>query len=74
MWGRCVAGPSASISARDFFELAAAAILMFGFQSGAALATVVCGLIDVQAMQTIVSVENCKGGYEGRPIDGQSVM
>jgi ACR3 family arsenite efflux pump ArsB len=54
--------------------LAAAAILMFGFQSGAALATVVCGLIDVQAMRTIVSVENCKGGYEGRPIDGQSVM
>ena len=38
----CVAGPSALIGASNFFELAvAAAISLFGFQSGAALATVV---------------------------------
>jgi len=47
----CVAGPSALIGASNFFELAvAAAISLFGFQSGAALATVVGVLIEVPVM------------------------
>jgi arsenite transporter len=46
---RCVAGPSALIGTSDFFELAvAAAISLFGFESGAALATVVGVLIEVR--------------------------
>jgi len=55
----CVAGPSALIGASNFFELAvAAAISLFGFQSGAALATVVGVLIEVPVMLSIVSVVN----------------
>ncbi len=47
----CVAGPSALIGASNFFELAVAtAIVLFGFQSGAALATVVGVLIEVPVM------------------------
>lgn len=63
----CVAGPSALIGASNFFELAvAAAISLFGFQSGAALATVVGVLIEVPAMLTVVWVVNrSKGWYEG---------
>jgi ACR3 family arsenite transporter len=62
----CVAGPSALIGASNFFELAVAtAIALFGFQSGAALATVVGVLIEVPVMLTVVwIVNNSKGWYE----------
>jgi len=62
----CVAGPSALIGASNFFELAvAAAISLFGFQSGAALATVVGVLIEVPVMLSVVwIVNNTKGWYE----------
>ena len=53
----CVAGPSALIGASNFFELAVAtAISLFGFQSGAALATVVGVLIEVPVMLAVVSI------------------
>ena len=55
----CVAGPSALIGASNFFELAVAtAIVVFGFQSGAALATVVGVLVEVPVMLTVVSIVN----------------
>ncbi len=55
----CVAGPSALIGASNFFELAvAAAISLFGLQSGAALATVVGVLIEVPVMLTLVALVN----------------
>ena len=62
----CVAGPSALIGASNFFELAvAAAISLFGFSSGAALATVVGVLIEVPVMLTVVALLNrAKGWYE----------
>jgi ACR3 family arsenite transporter len=62
----CVAGPSALIGASNFFELAvAAAISLFGFQSGAALATVVGVLIEVPVMLSVVAIVNrSKGWYE----------
>ncbi|MCB8882922.1 ACR3 family arsenite efflux transporter [Acidisoma cellulosilytica] len=62
----CIAGPSALIGASNFFELAvAAAISLFGFQSGAALATVVGVLIEVPVMLTVVWIVNrSKGWYE----------
>ena len=62
----CVAGPSALIGASNFFELAvAAAISLFGFQSGAALATVVGVLIEVPVMLAVVGVVNrSQGWYE----------
>lgn len=62
-----VACPSALIGASNFFELAvAAAISLFGFQSGAALATVVGVLIEVPVMLLVVSVVNrSKSWYEG---------
>ena len=65
----CVAGPSALIGASNFFELAvAAAISLFGFQSGAALATVVGVLIEVPVMLTVVwAVNRTKGWYEAAP-------
>ena len=54
-----VACPSALIGASNFFELAvAAAIGLFGFESGAALATVVGGLIEVPVMLAVVHVVN----------------
>jgi len=53
----CVAGPSALIGASNFFELAVAtAISLFGFQSGAALATVVGVLIEVPVMLSVVGI------------------
>lgn len=55
----CVAGPSALIGASNFFELAvAAAISLFGFKSGAALATVVGVLIEVPVMLSVVAIVN----------------
>jgi arsenite transporter len=62
----CIAGPSALIGASNFFELAvAAAISLFGFNSGAALATVVGVLIEVPVMLTVVwMVNRSKGWYE----------
>ncbi len=64
----CVAGPSALIGASNFFELAVAtAIAMFGFESGAALATVVGVLIEVPVMLLAVGVVNrSRGWYERR--------
>src|SRR4029079_19677323 len=61
-----VACPSALIGASNFFELAvAAALSLFGFQSGAALATVVGVLIEVPVMLLVVRVVNgSKGWYE----------
>jgi arsenite transporter len=62
----CVAGPSALIGASNFFELAVAtAIILFGFQSGAALATVVGVLIEVPVMLSVVRiVRRSRGWYE----------
>ncbi len=55
----CVAGPSSLIGASNFFELAVAtAISLFGFQSGAALATVVGVLIEVPVMLLVVNIVN----------------
>jgi len=63
-----VAGPSALIGASNFFELAvAAAISLFGFESGAALATVVGVLIEVPAMLLVVKVVNASRGWYERP-------
>jgi ACR3 family arsenite transporter len=61
-----IACPSALIGASNFFELAvAAAISLFGFQSGAALATVVGVLIEVPVMLLVVYiVNNSKNWYE----------
>ena len=61
-----VACPSALIGASNFFELAvAAAISLFGFHSGAALATVVGVLIEVPVMLLVVRVVNqTRGWYE----------
>lgn len=62
----CIAGPSALIGASNFFELAVAtAISLFGFSSGAALATVVGVLIEVPVMLSLVwIVNNTKDWYE----------
>jgi len=64
-----VACPSALIGASNFFELAvAAAISLFGFHSGAALATVVGVLIEVPVMLLVVRVVNAsRGWYEKQP-------
>jgi ACR3 family arsenite transporter len=59
-----VAGPSALIGASNFFELAvAAAISLFGFNSGAALATVVGVLIEVPVMLSVVKIVNASRGW-----------
>jgi ACR3 family arsenite transporter len=62
----CVAGPASLIGASNFFELAVAtAISLFGFHSGAALATVVGVLIEVPVMLLIVGIVNrSKNWYE----------
>jgi ACR3 family arsenite transporter len=63
----CVAGPSALIGASNFFELAvAAAISLFGFQSGAALATVVGVLIEVPVMLSVVRIVNASRSWYER--------
>ncbi|MGR9106155.1 MAG: ACR3 family arsenite efflux transporter [Gammaproteobacteria bacterium] len=55
----CVAGPSALIGASNFFELAVAtAVSLFGFESGAALATVVGVLVEVPVMLSVVRIVN----------------
>ena len=72
----CVAAPSALIGASNFFELAvAAAISLFGFSSGAALATVVGVLIEVPVMLSVVRIVNAtKGWYEaGASVRGRVV-
>ena len=62
----CVAAPSALIGASNFFELAVAtAISLFGFSSGAALATVVGVLVEVPVMLSVVRIVNrSRGWYE----------
>lgn len=62
----CVAGPSALIGASNFFELAVAtSISLFGFESGATLATVVGVLVEVPVMLSIVKIVNqTKNWYE----------
>lgn len=64
----CVAGPSALIGASNFFELAVAtAIALFGFNSGAALATVVGVLIEVPVMLSVVAIVNrSRNWYENQ--------
>ena len=64
-----VAGPSALIGASNFFELAvAAAISLFGFESGAALATVVGVLIEVPVMLLVVRIVNRTRPWYERPV------
>jgi len=62
----CVAAPSALIGASNFFELAVAtAIVLFGFDSGAALATVVGVLVEVPVMLSVVKIaNNTRAWYE----------
>ena len=66
----CVAGPAALIGASNFFELAvAAAISLFGLQSGAALATVVGVLVEVPVMLSVVAiVKRSRGWYERKAL------
>jgi ACR3 family arsenite transporter len=64
----CVGAPSALIGASNFFELAVAtAISLYGFQSGAALATVVGVLIEVPVMLLVVKIANRTQGWYNRP-------
>jgi ACR3 family arsenite transporter len=62
----CVAAPSALIGASNFFELAVAtAIVLFGVDSGAALATVVGVLVEVPVMLSVVRITNAtRAWYE----------
>jgi ACR3 family arsenite transporter len=72
----CVAGPSALIGASNFFELAvAAAISLFGFHSGAALAAVVGVLIEVPVMLSVVRIVNAsRDWYEsGQAVRGRAL-
>jgi ACR3 family arsenite transporter len=72
----CVAAPSALIGASNFFELAvAAAISLFGFNSGAALATVVGVLIEVPVMLSVVRIVNStRSWYEaGSAVKGRNI-
>jgi ACR3 family arsenite transporter len=59
----CVAAPSALIGASNFFELAVAAIVLFGFDSGATLATVVGVLVEVPVMLSVVKIVNHTKGW-----------
>jgi ACR3 family arsenite transporter len=68
-----VACPSALIGASNFFELAvAAAISLFGFESGAALATVVGVLIEVPVMLLVVRLVNGSRDWYERPAAARS--
>jgi len=69
----CVAGPSALIGASNFFELAVAvAISLFGFDSGAALATVVGVLIEVPVMLSVARIVNASATWYARvPAPGE---
>lgn len=71
-----IACPSALIGASNFFELAvAAAISLFGFNSGAALATVVGVLIEVPVMLLVVrAVMATKGWYEKTPVQASHTV
>ena len=63
----CVAAPSSLIGASNFFELAvAAAISLFGFESGAALSTVVGVLIEVPVMLSVVKIVNSSRSWYER--------
>ena len=69
----CIAGPSALIGASNFFELAVAtAISLFGFDSGAALATVVGVLIEVPVMLSLVKVVNATQGWYERGLKSET--
>jgi ACR3 family arsenite transporter len=66
-----VAGPSALIGASNFFELAVAtAVSLFGFESGAALATVVGVLIEVPVMLSVVRIVNGSGHWYEAALHG----
>jgi ACR3 family arsenite transporter len=68
----CIAAPSALIGASNFFELAVAtAISLFGFQSGAALATVVGVLVEVPVMLLVVKIANISQHWymRGKPVN-----
>ena len=67
----CVAAPSALIGASNFFELAVAtAISLFGFNSGAALATVVGVLVEVPVMLSVVKIVNGSKDWYARGKSG----
>jgi ACR3 family arsenite transporter len=67
-----VACPSALIGASNFFELAvAAAISLFGFASGAALATVVGVLVEVPVMLAVVKIVNASRAWYEQPASGR---
>ena len=72
----CVAAPSALIGASNFFELSvAAAISLFGFRSGAALATVVGVLIEVPVMLSVVwIVGRSRRWYERGLTPGRALL
>ena len=64
-----VAGPSALIGASNFFELAVAtAITVFGFDSGATLATVVGVLVEVPVMLSVARIVTATQGWYGRSL------
>lgn len=65
----CVAAPAALIGASNFFELAvAAAISLFGLQSGAALATVVGVLVEVPVMLSVLAIAKRSRAWYERPV------
>jgi len=69
----CVAGPSALIGASNFFELAVAtAIVLFGFESGAALATVVGVLVEVPVMLMAVAIVNHSRAWYEKGLAGKA--
>ncbi len=71
----CVAGPSALIGASNFFELAVAtAISLFGFKSGAALATVVGVLVEVPVMLSVVKIVNRSKAWYEKPQQYDSLV